>query len=288
MPSTIQPKSSPFDGLAAAYDDLFTTSQIGLAQRQAVWSKLHRVFRPGNRILEINCGTGVDAVYLARMEVRVLALDSSAGMVAATERRLEQESVQKFVSCRQLAIEELGQLKGEVPFDGVLSNFGGLNCVSDPRQVGKDLASLLKPGSPALLCLMGRWCVWEMFYYLSRCQPAKAFRRMRKNGSLAQLANYRTPHTGTAVGLVTRRGAQGTQLRVCYPSIAKLAGAFAPYFNLRSSQAIGLAVPPSYLEKWIEKHPRFLKVSVALDAQLSDWPGVRNLGDHYLVEMERT
>src|SRR5262245_32112344 len=126
MPSAAEPRSSPFDVLAPVYDDLFTNSKIGRAQRQEVWSKLERVFQPGNKILEINCGTGVDAVYLARMGVRVLALDSSAGMIAATERRLDKESMHEFVTCRQLAIEDLGQLNGVGLFDGVLSNFGGL------------------------------------------------------------------------------------------------------------------------------------------------------------------
>src|SRR5215475_9142538 len=138
MPSSAQSRSSPFDALAPHYDDLFTNSHIGHAQRQVVWTKLQEVFKPGDRILEINCGTGVDAVYLARMGVRVLALDSSAGMIAATERRLDKESMHEFVTCRQLAIEDLGQLNGVGLFDGVLSNFGGLNCVSDLQQIGRN------------------------------------------------------------------------------------------------------------------------------------------------------
>jgi ubiquinone/menaquinone biosynthesis C-methylase UbiE len=288
MPSAIQPKSSPFDFLAPVYDDLFTNSKIGRAQRQAVWSKLEEVFQPGNKILEINCGTGVDAVYLARMGVRVLALDSSAGMIATTERRIDKESIHELVTCRQLAIEELGQLKGEGPFDGVLSNFGGLNCVSDLQQIGRNLARLLKPGSPALLCLMGHWCVWEMFYYLSRFQPKKALRRTARRGALVELRDTRFPHSGAETLSGGFPSDQSFQLRVHYPTVTQLSKALAPSFIRRSYQAIGLVVPPSYLEPWISEHPRFHKVAVSLDGWISRWPGLRNLGDHYLVEMERT
>jgi ubiquinone/menaquinone biosynthesis C-methylase UbiE len=287
MPSATQAKSSPFDALAPAYDDLFTNSQIGRAQRKAVWSKLQRVFKPDNRILDINCGTGVDALYLARMGVRVLALDSSAGMVAATQRRVEQESAHELVSTRQLAIEELGQLKNQFPFDGVLSNFGGLNCVSDLHQFGNNLACLLRPGGRALLCVMGPWCIWEMFYYLSRFQRQKAFRRTRKGGALVELRDPRLPHpeAGTFSTGLTRD--ETSQLRVQYPTASQLSRALAPHFIRRSCQAIGLVVPPSYLEGWISGHPRFLKMAANLDAQAGHWPGIRNLGDHYLVEMER-
>ena len=54
-----------FDSLAAKYDDLFTRSVIGRAQRGAVWEALVDRFEPGAHILELNCGTGEDAVYLA-------------------------------------------------------------------------------------------------------------------------------------------------------------------------------------------------------------------------------
>src|SRR5262249_21605577 len=187
MPSLAQSKLNPFDALAPVYDNLFTNSQIGRAQRQAVWSSLQEIFKPGDRILEINCGTGVDAVLLARMGIRVLALDSSAGMVSTTQRRIEREAVDKLVSTRQLAIEELAQVKSLGCFDGVLSNFGGLNCVSDLRQFGRNLASILRPGGRAVLCVMGRWCLWEMSYYLTRFRLEKAFRRIGKGGALVEL-----------------------------------------------------------------------------------------------------
>jgi ubiquinone/menaquinone biosynthesis C-methylase UbiE len=55
-----------FDALAGEYDKMFTTSLIGRAQREAVWDVLDRTFFPGEKILELNCGTGEDALHLAR------------------------------------------------------------------------------------------------------------------------------------------------------------------------------------------------------------------------------
>ena len=39
-------------------------------------------FTPGQSILEINCGTGIDALHLASRGVRVDAFDAAPGMIA--------------------------------------------------------------------------------------------------------------------------------------------------------------------------------------------------------------
>ncbi|HET7841684.1 MAG TPA: methyltransferase domain-containing protein, partial [Terriglobia bacterium] len=77
-----------FDALAESYDDAFTNTLIGRAQRACVWGEIDRHFKPAQTILEINCGTGVDALHLAERGVRVVACDASPGMIAAARRRL--------------------------------------------------------------------------------------------------------------------------------------------------------------------------------------------------------
>ena len=78
MSATEQPTySAPFDAVAARYDDTFTSSTIGRAQRTAVWEDLAKAFSPGSRLLEIGCGTAVDACFLAQRGVRVVACDAS-------------------------------------------------------------------------------------------------------------------------------------------------------------------------------------------------------------------
>ena len=82
-------RGGPFDAVADEYDGRFTTSLIGRAQRESVWLEMDRLFRPGQRILEINCGTGVDALHLDALGIHVVACDASAKMVDVARRRLE-------------------------------------------------------------------------------------------------------------------------------------------------------------------------------------------------------
>jgi ubiquinone/menaquinone biosynthesis C-methylase UbiE len=263
---------APFDAVAETYDETFTTSQIGRAQRGAVASEFDRVFRPGQRILEINCGTGFDAVDLGRRGANVLACDSSPRMIEVARRRAARSGVGNRVEFRVLATERLGSLtptEGLAGFDGLLSNFGGLNCVRDLSAVVGDLARLLKPGAPALLCIFGSCCLWEVLWYLGHGNPSKAFRRFGRDGSLAQLGG-------------------GATIRVHYPSVRKITEAFTPHFSLRRWKGVGVAVPPSYVEPWARRFPRILKLLADADRGLGRCPLIKAVADHVLLTFART
>lgn len=260
---------SPFDAIAPRYDDIFTSSRIGQAQRAAVWKGLAKAFRPGARILEIGCGTGVDAAFLAQRGVHVVACDSSSQMIDAANSRIRDEGLQNFVQTIPLRAEDLATLYPSELFDGAYSNFGALNCVNDLGSLARNLAHLIKPGATALLCWMGPFCLWETLWYIGKRDAAKAFRRMHRNGITAKIAD-------------------GAFIQVHYPSLRTLKRVFAPEFRLRSFSGVGVTVPPSYLEAWAAQFPRTLGCCVWMDSFLGRCPGVRIFADHILLRFERT
>lgn len=260
--------AAPFDAVAARYDETFTLSKIGQAQRAAVWHELAKAFRAGDRTLEIGCGTGVDACFLAKRGVCVVACDSSAQMIDAAARRVQQSGLQSVVQPRRLSAENLASLWPSEKFDGAFSNFGALNCVEDLRKLAIDLAGLLKPGATAVLCWMGPYCIWEMIWYAAQGEPDKVFRRFKPEGLPARLADDAFVH-------------------VRYPSVGYLARAFAPEFGVKAVRGIGVAVPPSYLEPWARRHPQLLHVCKQFDSWVGSCPGIRSLGDHVLVRLQR-
>ena len=70
-----------WDVTAENYDHIFPETVIGKMQRDAVWRDLDKAFQPGQRILELNCGTGIDAAHLAKRGVQIVACDLSAKML---------------------------------------------------------------------------------------------------------------------------------------------------------------------------------------------------------------
>jgi ubiquinone/menaquinone biosynthesis C-methylase UbiE len=265
----VAPESAPFEVVAATYDEVFSDTFIGRAQRKLVWREIDRLFQPGQRILEINCGTGVDALHLAGRGVRVVACDAALGMLAAARTRCEQSDARTQVEFRLLKTEAIGQLEGDAPFDGALSNFAGLNCVEDLSAVAGQLARLLKPDAKLALCVFGRYCLWEILWYLAHGKPHKALRRFQAGGTVATLAGR-------------------TTVRVQYPSVRTLQHTFAPHFFLTGWKGVGIVIPPSYLEFLGLRYPRAFLVAAELEPQLSSVPVVRNLADHVVLTFERS
>lgn len=268
--SALQSPAAPFDAVAERYDEVFTHSLVGTAQRQVVWKKLEDFFGNGNRVLEIGCGTGVDACFLAERGIRVIACDSSPRMLRVAERRINScagDGRSPTVKLLLLPAENLATLQNEGPFDGAFSNFGAINCVQDFDLLAKTLHELLAPAAKVLLCLLGPCCLWEIGWYLAHGKPRKAFRRMKRGG-------------------VTARIAEGTSVKVHYPTVEFMARTFAPHFHLNSVKGVGVLVPPSYLEYWANRFPALLHLAGRADLLLGRCPGLRQLADHILLEFE--
>jgi SAM-dependent methyltransferase len=266
-PARIHAPGLAFDGIAEQYDDLFTRSLIGRAQRDTVWDVLRQEFRAGHRVLELNCGTGEDALFLSRLGASVYACDASERMIAVAASRMARESRGAEVRLEVRSTEQIGGLRSAGLFDGVLSNFSGLNCVADIEDVAQQLATLVKPHGRLVLCLSTRVCLWETLWYLGQGEPYRAVRRWR-GSAMASLGNV--------------------TLQVRYPTLRDMRRVFAPGFALRSIRGVGVTVPPSYVEHLARRYPRVLRAFQDIDRVIADWPVCRVIGDHLLLVLERT
>lgn len=260
-----------FDGLASGYDAGFTDTSLGRICREAVWRRLDARFPAGARVLELGCGTGEDAVHLARRGVRVLATDGAPAMVEAARRKAREHGMADRIAFGAMTLESFAagssdataQLEEHGPFDGAFSNFGALNCVDGLAPVARALAARLRPGAPAVLTLMGPLCPWEWLWFLAHGQPGRAFRRLRPGG-----ARWR--------GVTVR-----------YPGIRAARKAFTPWFRPLRVSAVGALVPPPYAEAWAGRHGRLVARLNGWERRMEARCPLPWLADHYVLELER-
>jgi SAM-dependent methyltransferase len=255
-----------FDRLATTYDRDFTESLIGRAQRNAVWKEMLKVFHPQDNILELNCGTGEDAFFMASYGISVFACDASQQMILRAEQRLHHKSQSLPVVFCHLSTERIAELSPYRRFDGVFSNFSGLNCIEDLKPVATALSSLLHHNNRLLLCFSTRYCWSEFLYYTLRGEFRKAVRRW---------------------GGRTTAVLDGVPLTIYYPTVREICRSFAPHLRLSEQIGIGVAIPPSYMEPQIRSYPVLFRVLCKLEAMLARLPILRSIGDHVLLCFEK-
>src|SRR5512133_3393632 len=141
----------PFDTIAEAfshtaekYDSFASDHPNQTRMRNKVYSHVQRFVSAGARILELNAGTGTDAVALARRGYSVHATDIAPGMLERLRDKVQKFDLRKQITYQQCSFTELDKIKG-APFDAVFSDLGGLNCIADLSPVIAQLPKVLRP-----------------------------------------------------------------------------------------------------------------------------------------------
>jgi len=154
-----------FDSVAADYDGPRGNNALIQDMRTEMWRTLDATFAPGSRLIDLGCGTGLDAVRMAQVGHHVVATDWSPRMIERTQARAQREPLSRRVQALTVGAHELFRIEGREQFDGAYSNLGALNCVPDLSAVAAECARLLKPGGRLVFAVIGRICPWEIGYY---------------------------------------------------------------------------------------------------------------------------
>ena len=264
--SQLQDTRRAFDSVAADYDGPQGNNALIQRMRDAMCRTLGRLFLPGSRLLDLGCGTGIDAVYLAARGYEIVAADWSPQMVEHTRTRAAKAGLLGRVQVEAIGIHELGQLRGRV-FDGIYSDLGPLNCVPDLRVASRACSALLKPGGRLVASVIGRVCPWELAYYTLRGDWSRARLRRASQAVPVNLNHHR---------VWTR-----------YYSPREFYRAFANEFELDGYRSLGLFLPPPYLIRWYERAHALFSPLAWLDDRLGFWPLLRDSGDHFLMVLTR-
>ena len=256
-----------FDSVAEDYDGPRGNNSLIQDMRDEMWRWLDRTFAPGSRLIDLGCGTGLDAVRMAHLGHRVTATDWSAQMIARTADRARRESVAGPVEALAVGAHELERLDGKAIYDGAYSNLGPLNCVPDLKHVSAECARLLKPGGALVFTVIGRVCPWEIVHYTRRWRLARVKLRFAPN--------------------VVPVGMNKRTIWTRYYTPLEFYGEFERDFTLELYRGMCIFAPPPYLTWVRDKHPRIYERLWRMDRRMAGWAILRSMGDHFLIIMRK-
>jgi ubiquinone/menaquinone biosynthesis C-methylase UbiE len=255
-----------FDTYAQTYDDHFTNSMIGKAQRKQVYKHaLNNAYFFNKRVLEVNCGTGEDALWLVKQGANVLATDISESMLEVANAKTGDKDIQ----WKQMPAQDIAQLAPDT-FGTIFSNFGGLNCLSpaEMEQFKNGCVKVQAYEDQLVMVLMARKCIWERFYYsYIQKDPSKAKRRSAKDGAEAVI--------------------EGKSARVYYYGPKEIKRLFKKEYRHVNTKPIGLFVPPSYMEDAFRKRKILFTLLVLLDKVFGNFSFLSDHADHYIIFFEK-
>ena len=255
-----------FDSVAADYDGPRGNNPLIQDMRAEMWRWLDSTFAPGSRLIDIGCGTGLDAVRMAQRGHRVTATDWSPQMAQRTKDRAANESMTERVRVLAIGAHELHCMEESDTYDGAYSNLGPLNCVPALEDVSRECARLIRPGGALVFTVIGRICPWEIVHYLRRRRWARVKVRFARDFVPVGM-NERT--------IWTR-----------YYRPREFYRAFRSDFTLEHYRGLCVFAPPPYLS-WIQQYPVAYNRLWHMDRRVSGWPLLRDLGDHFLMVMRK-
>ena len=264
-----------YDRITDTYDGVEAANWVGRRLRARMQHALFRTFRAGDRVLEIGCGTGIEALALAERGVRVVATDLSEDMVALVRRKAAAQGTDR-VSTHAMAAGDIGKLLpvyGDGAFDGAYSHGGVLNM--DPRieDVASALARLVRPGGRFLATVVNQTSLFESLFYPLVLRPRKGYRRLGRDVPIPI-----TRHEAFRKYVVPTR----------FYSPRRFLRVFDGAFTLRRLEGLQILLPPWNLSDWIDRLDPLARAVESVENRIADRAPFNSWGSVFLAELGRT
>jgi ubiquinone/menaquinone biosynthesis C-methylase UbiE len=260
----------PLDTIAEAFSrtaekyDSFAEDHPHLTRmRNKVYAQVTRYVPPRARILELNAGTGTDAVQLAGRGYSVHATDIATGMLDRLRDKVKALGLRDRVTMEQRSFLALENVEG-APFDAVFSDLGGLNCIPDLTPVILQLPKILKSGGIVTWILMPHVCMWELAE-MFRGNFSLAFRRFSRGSVRANL--------------------EGLNFDVYYFSPRQVIQWFGDDFQLLALEGLSVITPTAESKNFAKTFPKLYGMLSWLDDRLSPYWPWHGWGDFYILTM---
>jgi len=262
-----------YDLITPSYDHVEAANWVGRRLRRRMQEALFDAFRPGDRVVEVGCGTGIEAIALAERGVHVVATDLSKDMVRLVRAKAAERGLANL-EARTFAAHEIGKLQEEFGsgFDGAYSHGGVLNM--DPRieEVASGLARLVRPGGRFLCTVVNQTSLFEALFYPLVLRPRKGYRRLGRDIPIPI-----TRHEGFRKYVVPTR----------FYSPRRFVGYFNGAFEVRHLEGLQILLPPWNLSDWIDRLDPLARAVEAIETRIAARRPFNSWGSIFLADLER-
>lgn len=262
-----QAAEKAFSKQSAIFDDIYSSNLTIQYKRQRVRDHVKQYLNPNSHILELNAGTGEDAIWFAKNGHTVHATDISKGMQEKLAEKVSKENLSLKITKELCSFSQLQELKNKGPYDLIFSNFAGLNCTGELDKVLRSFSPLLKPGCFVTLVLLPKFCLWESLMFL-KGDFKTAFRRFFSSKGV-------TAHI------------EGEYFTCWYYDPSYVIKNTKDEFELLSIEGLCTIVPPSYLENFPKRRPSLFSWLKHKEGKWkSKWPW-KSIGDYYIISLRK-
>ena len=261
---TPAPALEAFSRQSTSFDEIDADNPI-IARMRAISRKAAlKHMRAGDRLLELNAGTGLDSLYFAAQGIRVLSTDAAHGMIERIRaKRAENPDLPiEVMDCSFLDLHRLEDRQ----FHHVFSNFGGLNCTPNLDLVLKGIDRVLLPGGTCTLVIMPHFSPWEVLG-IAKGHFRLAFRRFKRGGAQAHL--------------------EGIHFDCHYYSSAYVQRHLGRGYRTIQLRALSLLTPPPHHETIVNRFPRLYRWLDRWEERLAHRRPFRAWGDHFLITLRK-
>lgn len=252
---------------APGFDELYCSNTIIQYKRQRVRDHLMQYLPSRSSILELNAGTGEDAIFFAQQGHHIHATDISVGMQNALKKKVATYNLQNSISNELCSFTQLDQLQKKGSFDSIFSNFAGLNCTNELSKVLASFDPLLKPGGIVTLVILPKFCLWETLLIFTGKFKTATRRFFSNKGRKAHI--------------------QGEYFNCWYYNPSFIISKLKSSFDVLSIEGLCTIIPPSYIDKFAEKHPKlFTFLKQKENVFKTKWPW-KYIGDYYIISFKK-
>jgi ubiquinone/menaquinone biosynthesis C-methylase UbiE len=256
-----------FTKQSRVFDQQYAVNTIINYKRSRVRDHVLQYLPLNSTILELNSGTGEDALFFARLGHKVHATDLSTGMQEELKRKVAANKMEQSITAEKCSYTQLDQLQNRGPYDLVFSNFAGLNCTGELDKVLSSLNGLLKPGGVVTLVMLPKFCLWELLLVFKGKFRTATRRLFSKDGRNAHI--------------------DGLYFKCWYYNPSFIIKKLKDQFDLLAVEGLCTLVPPSYIEGFAEKHPATYEFLKKKEDQLKfRWPW-NYIGDYYIISLRK-